>query len=220
MTDTEKFAFIKEHLYVAAVSDILDSLDRRKQVMHHRLRPLLPDIQNCGFVGRARTAQWIESPHIDEQDPYGLEIDLIDSLQPGDVVVADRAFCSYAHLALLRQRGVHAVFRAHQRQIIDFSPHRPYAKPGTKPKDVAGKPRSRWVRSLGEKDQVVEYFKPKECPDWMDAQEYASLPDSLLVREVCLEITDRDGHRQELTLVTTLLDARRIPRVRWPTCTS
>lgn len=87
MSDPELFAFIKEHLYVAAVSDILDSLNRSDQVMHHRLRPLLPDIKNCGFVGRARTAQWIETPHIDEQDPYGLEIDLMDSLQTGDVVI-------------------------------------------------------------------------------------------------------------------------------------
>ncbi len=31
------------------------------------------------------------------------------SLQPGDVLVADRGLCSYAHLALLVQAGVHAV---------------------------------------------------------------------------------------------------------------
>jgi hypothetical protein len=53
-TDAELFAFIREHLYVAALSDILDSLDRRGQVMSWRLRPLLPDMKNCGFVGRAR----------------------------------------------------------------------------------------------------------------------------------------------------------------------
>ncbi|MFK7847677.1 MAG: RraA family protein [Rhodothermales bacterium] len=87
MTDAEKYSFIKDQLYVAAVSDILDALDRPGQVMHHRLRPLLPDMRACGFVGRARTAQWIESPHIDEADPYGLEIDLMDSLQKDDVVV-------------------------------------------------------------------------------------------------------------------------------------
>lgn len=72
---------------MAAVSDILDALGRPAQVMHHRLRPLLPDIYNCGFVGRTRTAQWVASPYIDEEDPYGLEIDLMDSLQQDDVVV-------------------------------------------------------------------------------------------------------------------------------------
>ena len=33
------------------------------------------------------------------------------ALAPGDVLVADRGLCSYAHLAMLVQRGVHAVFR-------------------------------------------------------------------------------------------------------------
>lgn len=86
-TDDELFAFVREHLYTAAVSDILDSLDRRGQVMSWRLRPLLPDIANCGFVGRARTVRWAEINHIDYEDPYGLEIDMVDSLKPGDVVV-------------------------------------------------------------------------------------------------------------------------------------
>jgi hypothetical protein len=33
------------------------------------------------------------------------------ALQPGDVLVADRGLCPYAHLALLVQAGVHAVLR-------------------------------------------------------------------------------------------------------------
>jgi regulator of RNase E activity RraA len=85
--DAELFAFMKEQLYVAAVSDILDSLGYRHQVMHRRLRPLLPDIRNCGFAGRARTVRWVEIDHVIERDPYGLEIEVMDSLKPGDVVV-------------------------------------------------------------------------------------------------------------------------------------
>jgi 4-hydroxy-4-methyl-2-oxoglutarate aldolase len=85
--DAELFAFMKEQLYVAAVSDILDSLGYRGQVMHRRLRPLLPDIRNCGFAGRARTVRWVEIDHVIERDPYGLEIEVMDSLKPGDVVV-------------------------------------------------------------------------------------------------------------------------------------
>lgn len=82
-----KLAFIKENLYVAAISDILDGMNRKGQVMHQRLRPLLPDMKNCGFVGRARTAQWMETSYVVEEDPYGLEIDMIDSLKPGDALV-------------------------------------------------------------------------------------------------------------------------------------
>ena len=86
-SDAEIFSFVKEQLYVPAVCDILDSLGYRNQAMHHRLRPLLPDIRNCGFIGRARTARWMEVDYIPEEDPYGMEIELVDSLGPGDVVV-------------------------------------------------------------------------------------------------------------------------------------
>jgi 4-hydroxy-4-methyl-2-oxoglutarate aldolase len=85
--DAQVFAFIQEHLYVAAVCDILDSLGYHDQAMHQRLRPLLPDIRRCGFVGRARTIRWMEIDYIVEEDPYGLEIAAVDSLRPGDVVV-------------------------------------------------------------------------------------------------------------------------------------
>lgn len=80
------FDLLKNELYVAVVCDILDELGYRNQAMHHRLRPLLPDIQQCGFVGRARTFRWMDTDHIDE-DPYGVEIEAMDSLKPGDVVV-------------------------------------------------------------------------------------------------------------------------------------
>jgi 4-hydroxy-4-methyl-2-oxoglutarate aldolase len=86
-SDAEIYAFVKKHLYVAAVCDMLDSLGYRDQAMHQRLRPLLPDIRNCGFVGRARTVRWMEVDSVVDDDPYGLEIEVVDALRPGDVVV-------------------------------------------------------------------------------------------------------------------------------------
>ena len=86
-TDAERFRFIRQNLYVAAVCDILDAMGHRQQAMHQRLRPLLPDRYNCGFVGRARTFRWMETDYIVEHDPYGLEIEAMDSLGPGDVVI-------------------------------------------------------------------------------------------------------------------------------------
>ena len=74
-------------LHVAAICDVLDELGYRHQAMHHRLRPLLPDVRGCGFAGRARTLRWMETDYIVEEDPYGLELDFMDSLRPGDVVV-------------------------------------------------------------------------------------------------------------------------------------
>lgn len=85
--DQEIFTFLRKQVYVAAVCDVLDSLGYRHQTMHQRLRPLLPDIKNCGFAGRARTLRWMETDYVVEEDPYGLEIEAMDSLQPGDVVV-------------------------------------------------------------------------------------------------------------------------------------
>ena len=84
--DLEALNAIKQKLYVAAVCDILDEMGYRNQAMHQRLRPLLPDIRNCGFIGRARTVRWMETDHIPE-NPYELEIAFMDSLKPGDVAV-------------------------------------------------------------------------------------------------------------------------------------
>lgn len=85
--DVDTLKSIQQDLYVAAVSDILDELGYRHQTMHQRLRPLLPDPKNCGFVGRARTVRWMDTDYVHEEDPYGLEIEVMDSLKAGDVVV-------------------------------------------------------------------------------------------------------------------------------------
>jgi 4-hydroxy-4-methyl-2-oxoglutarate aldolase len=85
--DSVLFDFIRKNLYVAAVCDILDELGFRNQAMHHRLRPILPDPENCGFIGRARTFRWMETDYIVEDNPYGLEIEAMDSLKSGDVAV-------------------------------------------------------------------------------------------------------------------------------------
>lgn len=85
MTDKELFAWIKENLYTAVVCDILDTLGYRNQAMHHRLRPL--DENNCTFVGRARTVRWMEVDYFDPGNPYGKEIEFMDSLKEDDVVI-------------------------------------------------------------------------------------------------------------------------------------
>lgn len=130
-------------------------------------------------------------------------------LRPGDVVVGDRAFGTYAHLALCRGRRLHGLFRAHQCLIIDFRARRPYAPPGTQGPEVKGRPRSRWLRRLGQRDQLVEYHKPKERPAWMSAAAYAALPATLVVRELRYDIRIPGRRTRQVTLVTTLLDPKR-----------
>jgi len=130
---------------------------------------------------------------------------ILPFLTTGDVLVADRGLCSFAHLALLISKGVHAVFRLHQKQIVDFTPGRAHAAAGRK-RGVKGLPRSRWIRACGLRDQVVEYFKPAACPVWLSAAEYRKLPESILVRELRYRITAPGFRTREVTLVTTLLD--------------
>jgi hypothetical protein len=133
-------------------------------------------------------------------------------LRKDDVLLGDRGFCSFAHLALLVARGAHGVFRIHQRQIVDFRPHRAHARPGQK-EAAKGLPRSRWLRGSGPTDQVVAWLKPEERPDWMTAEQYASLPEELIVRELRYH-TGRAGFRvRQVTLVTTLVDAELYPLV-------
>jgi len=142
----------------------------------------------------------------------GLVARVHPELEPGDVLLADRGFSSFAHMALLLTRGLHAIFRAHAKQIIDFTPGRPHVSPAQK-KATKGKPRSRWLYALGVLDQVVEYLNPETRPDWMSDQEYVRLPESILVRELRYRIADPGFRTREVTLVTTLLDPDVYPAI-------
>jgi hypothetical protein len=132
------------------------------------------------------------------------------ALAPGDVLLGDRGFCSYAHLALLGQRGLHGVFRLHQRQLVDFRPGRGHVPPGrsANPEDL---PRSRWVRSLGGEDQVVVWFQPKRRPAWMTPAQVAALPDELVVRELRYRVEAPGFRTRSIILATTVLDAAAYP---------
>jgi len=131
-------------------------------------------------------------------------------LKPNDVLVGDRGFCSFAHLAILVRDGIFAVIRMHQRQLVSFTPNRPHALPGNN-RAAKGLPRSRWLRSLGTLDQVVEWFKPEDSPEWMTEEQYALLPATLTVRELRYQV-GRPGFRtRTVTLATTLLDVTLYP---------
>ena len=136
---------------------------------------------------------------------------LHQAMEQDDVLVADRAFGTFAHLAHLVQAGKHGVLRLHQNQIVSFKAHRKAACELPKSKR-AGKPRSKWLRKLGRLDQVVLYQKPDARPAWMTAEAYALLPEELVVRELRYRI-DRAGFRTEqVTLITSLTDPTRYPK--------
>lgn len=131
-------------------------------------------------------------------------VELHPLLGPGDLLVGDRGLCSFAHLALLRLRGVAALFRCHQKQVVDF---RPYRKAGGN-----GRPTSRFVKRLGRWDQLVDWIKPKIRPKWMTAAQYATLPAVVRVREVRYRIPRRGQRTLCVTIATTLLDPDLYPK--------
>jgi hypothetical protein len=110
---------------------------------------------------------------------------LFDRLRAGDVLVADRYYCSYFMIALLRPLGVDVVFRLHQKRHYDFH----------------------LGRHLGRHDHVVEWQRPQR-PTWMDEATYATIPETLTVRELRFTI-DQPGYRSRAMVVaTTLIDER------------
>jgi Transposase DDE domain len=129
-------------------------------------------------------------------------------LGEGDILLADRGFASFAHLALLFLRKMHAVFRCHQKQIVSFRVGRKHTKQS---KPQKGLPRSRYVRRLGHWDQLVEYLRPKSKPIWMDDETWATLPETLLLRELRFRTPQRGHRTRVITLVTTLLDPHVYP---------
>jgi hypothetical protein len=127
-------------------------------------------------------------------------------LGAGDLLVADRGFCSFVHLAMLFSRGIQGLFRMHQHRIVDFRPHRKMRGKGQK-----GKPRSRFVKRLGKHDQLVEWVKPTNKPKWMDAEQWMSLPPTLLVRELRYTLQAKGQRTWVVTIATTLLDPALYP---------
>ena len=105
---------------------------------------------------------------------------LWDFLLPGDIALGDRKYCSYADLALLRQRNVDVVARLGKRKT-DF----------------------RKGRILGIEDHLTCWRAPENLPTWLGAQ---TIPAEMTVRELRYKV-EVPGYRvQTVTLVTTLLD--------------
>jgi hypothetical protein len=131
-------------------------------------------------------------------------------LSAGDVLVGDESFGSYAHLAMLLGLGLHGLFPLHRKRVVDFTPGRPHSTARCGRERVPGMPRSRWIKSLGKEDQLVEYFKPAELPAWMSREQYDALPNSIIVRELRRTMRRPAGQGSvrsvTLRMITTLTD--------------
>jgi len=84
-TDDDFLAQVRARLYAAVLSDVLDEIGLRHQAMSPRIRPLDDE---CVLVGFARTGLFREVYHVSKgENPYELEIRILDDLHPNDVVV-------------------------------------------------------------------------------------------------------------------------------------
>jgi hypothetical protein len=110
-------------------------------------------------------------------------------LNPRDLLLADRAFCSFFSIYSLQKRGVDSVMRLHQRRRVDF----------------------RRGKRLGKDDILLNWTKPAQRPETLTAEEFRALPTTLTVRQIRLTPNIKGFRVRTIILVTTLLDPIAFP---------
>jgi len=115
---------------------------------------------------------------------------MLRHLRPGDILIADRAFGSYAFIAACKARGVDVVMRLHQ----------------------ARDPQVAKGRRIGENDWHVTWNRPLQAPKGrfaaMNKAMHAALPATLDLRLVKVRPSNPGFRTQELQIITTLRDAQ------------
>jgi hypothetical protein len=86
-----------------------------------------------------------------------------DTIETGDIVMADAFFATYFFIAKMQAKGVDVLMEQHgsRRRSTDF----------------------RRGQKLGQRDHLIRIEKPRIKPYWMSEEEYLSAPKSLTVRE-------------------------------------
>lgn len=154
----------------------------------------------CGFpvmgvvgvldLGRGTWSELVTCPYR-QHDIRGF-YQLAGTFRSGEVVVGDRAFCSFEMIGLLAAREVGSVMRVHQRRD---------AKAGWR----SGK-------RLDRDSRMVTWSKPRQKGRaGLCDVEWAALPETMELRCVRTRAPGRDGKMRTIYLVTTLLDADAYP---------
>jgi len=109
-------------------------------------------------------------------------------LQSGDIVLADRFYCTYAEVAQLLARGCDGVFRLQgaRARTMDF----------------------RKGERLGKNDRLVTWFRPKLCPRTLSQEIFAALPETVTVRVIRFHTQTPGFRSQTIMVATTLLDPK------------
>jgi hypothetical protein len=112
---------------------------------------------------------------------------VIGIFKPGEVLLADRYFCSFWILAMLKSHGVDVCMRLHQLRNPDLSK----------------------VQWLGENDYIDTWYRPQKA-DWMSQELYDSIPQQMPIRIVMLEAIE-NSRVESLDIVTTFLNPKEYP---------
>jgi hypothetical protein len=114
---------------------------------------------------------------------------LIDNFESKDLVIFDRLYSGFPTVAMFLSKGIDVVTRQHQRRKVDF----------------------RKGKRIGKNDQLIELQRPCYRPSNLSKEEHQNLPEKIVLREVRIRI-NRTGYRaKSITLLTSLLDAKRYP---------
>lgn len=135
--------------------------------------------------------------------------DLHPALREGDVLVGDRGLCSYVHLAVLMQGGMHGVFRVPSSRAMPFP-----ARSGERERLRYNRHRRHepiLIDLISEDDQVVEIVKPHNRPRHVSPERFAAIPSTLVVRAVRYRAEASGVRTRRITLMTDLTDAVAYP---------
>jgi len=108
------------------------------------------------------------------------------TVEKGDVIVDDRGFCSFGAVANLLARGADGLTRLPEKKCRQAI--------------TSQLPKS------GDCDLLITWQRPSQPPPSMSQEEFESLPESMAVRVVRMDISRRGFRTQTITLVTTLTD--------------
>ncbi len=111
--------------------------------------------------------------------------ELLDQFEAGEIALADKLYCSYFMIALLKERHVDLVTLLHQSRDAKVEIRR--------------------GKRIGKGDYLITWHRP-DRPDWMDEETYARMPEKLELRLIQVKITEPGFRPQSLDLVTTLTD--------------
>ena len=82
-TSAEYYDRIERELYTSVLADVMDELGYTQQVMRHDIQSLYPGATLAGRAATMLAGEVAEIP----AEPFKLELELLDSIQPGEVVV-------------------------------------------------------------------------------------------------------------------------------------